>query len=82
MEALKKEPMAKKFSNYVKQHLEINENQTIEQKWSACTETLRTAAENILGKKHNNSKDWFDEECKEATRRKKSSLLSYAKQKN
>lgn len=70
MEALKNESTVKKLSEYVKQHLETNESQTIEQKWSACTETLRTAAENILGTKHNNSKDWFDEECREAIRKK------------
>lgn len=73
IEALRRESMAKKFSEYIERHLEIDRNQTIKN-WSRCTETLRIAAEKILRAKRDN-KDWFDEECRKATRKKNQAYL-------
>lgn len=38
------------------------------EKWEVCAKTLKTAAKRVLGtQQNNNNKDWFNEECREAT---------------
>lgn len=51
MEALKKdESKAQKLVEYIEQHLETNEDQTIEQKWSECAKTEDSSKGNTRNK--------------------------------
>lgn len=48
----------------------------MEQRWEACSKILTETAEEMLGTQRDGaSDDWFDEECREATRRKNQAYL-------
>lgn len=75
IEAIKNQSMTQKFLEHIEQFLETNdqqtEDQTVEQKWGTCARILTTAAKETIGiQRGSNKGDWFDEECRETTRRK------------
>lgn len=81
-EALKNKATALKFTEHVEQILEEDEQKEkekesiVEQKWDTCAKTLITAAERTIDIQWRNiNDDWFDEECREATRRKNEAYL-------
>jgi len=53
-----------------------NGGETIQEEWDLCKNTLQQVTEEILGKQASRKKnEWFDEDCKRATKEKNEAYL-------
>lgn len=84
VDALKSERAAIDFAEAVSRNLEsVPPGESVEEQWSSCAQSIKSAAESVLGYAPPHvKKEWFDEECKQAIDAKNSARLQCMQRRN
>ncbi|KAL4153967.1 hypothetical protein QTP88_001800 [Uroleucon formosanum] len=61
--------------------LNINQEETIDAKWKAVKDAIKTATVTVIGKQNRTRKPWFNNSCKEAFNRRKEANNPYNREK-